>query len=873
MMYQLLKICSVFLLCLNFAVTTLAQTVVLSGQVKSKANSMPIADVMVTLRWADKSNAIKFTKTDSNGYFQMTVTSFPTNQVLHFAMMGYAPQDIAVSEGQNIYHIVLTEKVTQLKEVTVKAKGIRMKDDTISYLVSKYAKAQDKTLADVLKKMPGIEVDKSGAIKYNGVEINKFYIEGKDMLEGRYGLATNNIHQKDVGTVEVMENHQPIKALENISFSQNPAINIKLKDAAKSRWAGNAKLGLGFSPLLWNSQLFAMRFTRKAQSLDTYKSNNIGEDLSRETRVLSLADMISSFGNSYRLSNYISLGPSLISQTDDRRTKFNKTHLVSTNNLWSLGKDFDLTSQISYLNDRTESDSHSEIQYYLNDKTITTIADEYDNEKQNQLTAEITLKANTSKYYVENKLNTDLRWDNLHDNIFGTYPNLQFGKLPYRKVEDDIELIKRSGKKIYTVYSYNIYQQKPHQLLVERDGTVQHQNICSSAFYTHTNTSIGFVLNPFTVSMKTGLVGTFRSMKSDLTGVPDSIGGMVNNLSMNYLNIYVSPEVEINTTAFNLTLKLPVSYVPYWYYDKLLGNTNNTNKLFVSPSLSINYYITSKFSASASGDICQTGVNEQLFYSGLLLGDYHNLYQGYIDYRNGHSTSASLNLAYRDPLKAFFSRLEVGYQCNYSPLSSSRRFVGDYILNSYLNHDNRSRNWSINGRISKGVDWLGTILTLNSNYSKTTASIYQNDVETNYSCTIWNINPKLTMSPAYWCNFSYELNYNRTWLMMKNTSVETNLSNLSQTTTVAITPSKIWYLKLKCEHYYNEITNDVKKTLVLADADFTYCFKGGWELNLAVTNIFDQHNYAYRSYSGTTSLYQSYKIRPRNVVASVYFRF
>ena len=59
--------------------------------------------------------------------------------------------------------------------------------------------------------------------------------------------------------------------------------------------------------------------------------------------------------------------------------------------------------------------------------------------------------------------------------------------------------------------------------------------------------------------MKTGLVGTFRSMKSDLTGVPDSIGGMVNNLSMNYLNIYVSPEVEINTTAFNLKLKLPVS--------------------------------------------------------------------------------------------------------------------------------------------------------------------------------------------------------------------------------------------------------------------------------------------------------------------------
>lgn len=870
MKYRFLILCLI-ILCSSLSAS--AQNITLSGRVTNKSTSSPISDVMVMLRPVGKTTTVKFAKTGADGRYEIVVASVPDNHVLHFALMGYAPIDVSIKSGQTKYDVQLTEQVTQLKEVTVKTKGIRMKGDTISYLVSKYAMTQDKTLADVLKKMPGIEVDNSGAIKYNGVEINKFYIEGKDMLEGRYGLATNNIHQKDVGTVEVMENHQPIKALENISFSQNPAINIKLKEAAKARWVGNAKIGAGFSPFLWNSQLFAMRFTHKAQSLDTYKTNNIGEDLARETRVLSVADMMSSISNSYRLNNYISFGSDVVSQIDDRRSRFNKTHLVSTNNLWNLGKNFDLTSQISYLHDRTESDSRSEVQYFLNDKTIATVAEEHDNERQNQLAVDITLKANTAKLYIENKLSTDLKWNNLHSNITGTYPNRQFGELPYRKVADDIELIKRFGKQIYTFYSYNMYQEKPHHLLVERDGAMQRQNIRSSVFYTNTNTSLGFVLRPFTISMKVGIVGTFRNMKSDLSGIPDSIGLMTNDISMNYLQIYASPEAEINTSSFKMSLKLPVSYMPYRYCDRLTDHTNSTSKLFVSPSLNMEYYITSKLLVSASGSIRQTSVNEQLFYSGLLLSNYRNLYQGYIDYRTGHSASTSFDVVYRDPLKAFFSRIGISHNWNYSPLSSNRRFVGDYILHSYLNHDNRSRSWSADGRISKGLDWLGTILIFNSSYSKTNASIYQNNEATNYSSTLWTINPKLTMSPAFWCNFSYELNYSRNWLMMKDTSVETNLSNLSQIATLAITPSKTWYFKLKCEHYYNEINADVKKTLVLADADFTYCFKGGWEVNLAVTNIFDQQHYAYRSYNGTMSLYQSYKIRPRNVLASVYFRF
>lgn len=85
---------------------------------------------------------------------------------------------------------VLTGKGIQLKEVSVRAPKISQRNDTLSYLVSAFADQSDRSIGDVLKKMPGIEVDESGNISYNGKAISHFYVEGMDLLQGRYGLGS-----------------------------------------------------------------------------------------------------------------------------------------------------------------------------------------------------------------------------------------------------------------------------------------------------------------------------------------------------------------------------------------------------------------------------------------------------------------------------------------------------------------------------------------------------------------------------------------------------------------------------------------------------------------------------------------------------------
>jgi hypothetical protein len=96
--------------------------------------------------------------------------------------------------------------------------------------------------------------------------INGFFIEGLNLLKGRYGIATNNISPKDVAVVQVLENYQDVKALKGISFSDRAAINLKLKDSAKGVFNLMTLLGIGVDrDLLWENELTGMYFSGKRQ--------------------------------------------------------------------------------------------------------------------------------------------------------------------------------------------------------------------------------------------------------------------------------------------------------------------------------------------------------------------------------------------------------------------------------------------------------------------------------------------------------------------------------------------------------------------------------------------------------------------------------
>lgn len=272
-----------YLIFLSVAVCAVAQVNV-SGTVVAKESNEPLTGASVIVKGAD-GKIRKYATSKGDGGFAMSLPSVAGCR-LEVSMMSFAKQSIPLDSVSFPLTVYLEPGKTLLKEVTVKADRIREQGDTITYNVGSFAQQQDRSIGDVLKRMPGIDVANNGKIQYQGEDINKFYIEGSDLLGGKYGIATNGISHEDVGAVEVMENHQPMQVLSGISFSDKAAINLKLKNKAKATWSFHGDAGGGYSWQpeggVWDGELFAMAVMPGFQNITTFKTNNIGEDLSAQ---------------------------------------------------------------------------------------------------------------------------------------------------------------------------------------------------------------------------------------------------------------------------------------------------------------------------------------------------------------------------------------------------------------------------------------------------------------------------------------------------------------------------------------------------------------------------------------------------------------
>ena len=279
---KLLKHIFVLFICAVLQISVaLAQTVI-NGSVASREKNEGIANINVLLQEPGQTAITGFTTTDESGKFRIEYKGTKDSIVVSVSGFNVAKQSKTVANKSQTVSFTVDYQAIALNEVRIRAPKIRQFGDTLNYNVASFIDSSDRKIGDVLKRMPGIEVKEDGSIAYQNRPINRFYIENMDALQGRYGIATNNIDARDVATVQVMENHQPVRALREIEFTDQAAINLKLKESAKGILVLNGQLGIGASPLLWDNELVATYLSRKVQNISLYKGANTGNDISRE---------------------------------------------------------------------------------------------------------------------------------------------------------------------------------------------------------------------------------------------------------------------------------------------------------------------------------------------------------------------------------------------------------------------------------------------------------------------------------------------------------------------------------------------------------------------------------------------------------------
>ena len=123
---------------------------------------------------------------------------------------------------------------------------VSIKGDTLVYNADSFKRETDKKLEDLLKRLPGVEVTKDGAIEVEGKAVQKVMVEGKDFFDGDTKLATKNIPADAIDKVQVLKNYDEVGQLKSLrSNEDNIAINIKLKEGKKSFWFGEITAGPG----------------------------------------------------------------------------------------------------------------------------------------------------------------------------------------------------------------------------------------------------------------------------------------------------------------------------------------------------------------------------------------------------------------------------------------------------------------------------------------------------------------------------------------------------------------------------------------------------------------------------------------------------
>ena len=205
-----------------------AQTIV-NGRVVS-TDKTGVSGLSILIHQKNNANRIiTYSITDEKGGFRLAFASGEDSLGLSVRSMTNRDTTVCIANRSQVINFVLPPANHEIREVSVNARAITGKKDTITYLVEKFARVKDQSIGDVIKNMPGFEVSPEGQVSYQGKPIQKYYIEGLDLLEGRYGIANKNLPYRDVGSVEVLENHQPIKMLENRVFSNGTSLNLKLK--------------------------------------------------------------------------------------------------------------------------------------------------------------------------------------------------------------------------------------------------------------------------------------------------------------------------------------------------------------------------------------------------------------------------------------------------------------------------------------------------------------------------------------------------------------------------------------------------------------------------------------------------------------------
>lgn len=277
------KIIFLSILLYLFPQIVFCQSATIKGRLAdSSSTEIPVNAVIAVLRQKD-STLVKFSRSDKNGNFKVDQLDSGKYVVLiSYPKYGDFVDhlDLKFGENHDLRTIYLTQKSKLLQEIVIKQAAMRLKGDTTEYNADSYEVKPNATVEDLLKQLPGIQVDKDGKITAQGQQVQKVLVDGDEFFSDDPTIATRNLRADAVSKVQVFDKKSDQSEFTGIDDGNTTkTLNLKLKDNAKHGYFG--KLSAGGLDKYYNVQGLINAFKNKrklAAFLIASSTSNTGLD-------------------------------------------------------------------------------------------------------------------------------------------------------------------------------------------------------------------------------------------------------------------------------------------------------------------------------------------------------------------------------------------------------------------------------------------------------------------------------------------------------------------------------------------------------------------------------------------------------------------
>jgi hypothetical protein len=872
------------------SINAIAQTNI-NGILKDDKDE-PIVSASIILK-DSTGKVISYTYSNSFGSFNLS-TNKKGKFILTANSMGFEIKSIDILiEDKDIQDVIftLTTKMNELEEVTVtSARPITIEGDKVIYDVKSFLQGNEQTVEDLLKKIPGLNIDANGTIKVGNQEIEKVMIDGDDMFEKGYKILTKNMPVNPLDKVELLQNYSNNKHLKGIENSDKVALNLTLKEDAKRVWFGNILAGYGLSSEnRYEAKINLMNFGKKNKYYFLTNLNNIGFDASGDIDNLirpSRTNEPGSVGDNQSVKNLLGIGADL-PNLKKRRVNLNNAEMLSLNSIFTLSDKFKIKT-LGFLNTDEVDFFRNSLQTFTVGNTTFSNAEDFVGRKTQltgfgkiDLTYDIS-KTKTFEYTGKfNKTNEKNRSNLLFNNdLLNERLNANNQLFDHKVVYTN----KFKENKVFLLSSRYINEKTPQNYSIN-------QFIFSDLFTENANNTKQFSENKMQFA---GIEAHLLDKKKNGDLLEIKIGNQLriddlntrfellqnennlafpnsyqNNLTYTTNDLYLSAKYRFKLNNFTLLTQADAHQL----FNQLenIDTKSNQNPFFVMPKIGLDWKINenNKILTSYSYNTKNAGVLD--VYSGFVQTGFRSFSKGLEEFNQLNTSSAILNYTYGSWGDKFFANTFILYSKNNDFFSTNSIITQNFSQSEKIIIKDREF-LSISSSIDRYFKPIKSNLKINLGATKTN---FKNIVNNSNLREVKNFNADygFELRSGFRGFFNYHIgskwNYNEVETTIKNSFTD-NMSFLD----LSFMFSDKFNIQAQSERYFfGNLDKDNNKYYFL-DVEAKYVIKENkLTFFLSGNNLFNTETFRNYSISDINISQTEYRLMPRYVLLKMEYRF